>query len=212
MSNTLNGEYCFMRLLGDTLIVTHAGLDLSLIVMPGQDKLKQADMIARMQFWLNNCLEGCIALPMNREYSTDWLGYLNNPIMFCPDDPHDLTIQVLIHAKLNAIGQGLVIVTSSHMTTDISNGLGTVFDGDPDKVLPDNSVWMGATHFFNKPWWHRSDAGMIDVVASDNADLKNLPEIIIPWEELIPIEEQQSPSKSAEIIRPLFKPKIITND
>lgn len=212
MSNTLSGEYCFMRLLGETLVVTHATLDLNLVVLPQQDKLKQADIIMRIQFWLNNCFEGCIALPMNRDYSTEWLGYLNNPIMFCPDEPHDVTLQVLIHSKLNAIGQGMVIVTSSHMTTDLGNGLGTIFDGNPDEILPSNLDWMGPDHFFTKPWWHRSDAGMADIVASDGADLKNPPDIIIPWEDLIPVEEQNSPSRSAEIIRPAFKPKIITND
>lgn len=212
MTNTLNGEYCLMRMMGDALIITHAQLELTLYVVPGNDRLKQADLIVRMQFWLENILDGSIALPMNRDYSTDWLENISNPIMFCPDEPNDVLLQVLIHAKLNAIGQGQVIVNSSHMSTDLGRGLGTWFDGDPDELLPSNVEWMGPHHFFAKPWWHRSDAGMHDVVAKDGADLMQAPDIIVPWEELIPIEDQVSPARSAEIIRPSFKPNIITND
>ena len=212
MSNTINGEYCLMRMMGETLLITHAQLELNIQVVPGHDRLKQADLIVRMQFWLDNILDGCIALPMNREYSTAWIENLNNPIMFCPEEPNDVMLQVLIHAKLNAIGQGMVVVNASHMTTDIGRGLGTWFDGDPDDMLPSNVDWMGTTHFFTKPWWHRSDAGIMDVVAKDGSDLTHAPDIIIPWEDLIPIEEQISPARSAEIIRPSFKPNIITND
>lgn len=212
MTNTLNGEYCLMRMMGSTLLVTHAQLELNLQVMTGHDRLKQADLIVRMQFWLDNILDGCIALPMNKDYSTAWLENLNNPIMFCPEEPNDVMLQVIIHAKLNAIGQGMVVVNASHMTTDLSRGLGTWFDGDPDNMLPSNVEWMGPAHFFTKPWWHRSDAGIMDVVAKDDSDLTHAPDIIIPWEDLIPIEEQISPTRSAEIIRPSFKPNIITND
>ena len=59
MSNTINGEYCLMRMLGSTLLVTHAQLELNIQVMPGHDRLKQADLIVRMQFWLDNILDGC---------------------------------------------------------------------------------------------------------------------------------------------------------
>ena len=41
MSNTINGEYCLMRMLGSTLLVTHAQLELNIQVMPGHDRLKQ---------------------------------------------------------------------------------------------------------------------------------------------------------------------------
>jgi len=100
VGTTLGSNHRFLRLINDSLVITECSFDFNLDVVPGAPKGKQAELITRMKFWLDHCLENCIIMPMNRQGSLDWLEQVNNAIMFAPADPNDFLVQVMVHAKL----------------------------------------------------------------------------------------------------------------
>jgi hypothetical protein len=212
VGTTLNSSHRFLRLINRNLVITECHFDLNLDVIPGAPKNKQAELITRMKFWLDHCLENCIILPMDSEHGVEFVESVDNPVMFAPTDPNDFMVQVMVHAKLTAIGAGLVNIAGSHMVSDASNGFGIWFEGDPNELLPAQKEWMGERCYFELPWWHRGDAGMIDIPCGAEDDIKAKPDIIVDWYEIMRSPEQQDTSQSAEIIRPQFKPKIVSSD
>lgn len=212
VATTMTSRNQLIRHVDGKLLITEIQLDLSLDIPGGIDKAKQVTIITRMKQWLDLILNGCIAVNATNSRDKDWIGQINNPIMFCPDDPTDLLIQVLIHSKLNAIGDGFVRIESSHMSSDHSNGFGISFDGDPDELLPKQKNWMGERCYYPQPWWHRSDAGMMDVPCCENEDPNDKPDIIVDWDDLLGKNNSKAEDKPAEIIKPNFKLKIIQND
>jgi len=212
VGTTLASSHRFMRVINRTMVISECHFDFNLDVVSNGPKGKQAELITRMKFWLDHCLDDCIIVPMDREHGAAFLEEIENAVMFAPTTPNDFLIQVMVHAKLQAIGAGLVNIASSHMTSDTSNGFGIWFEGDPDELLPLQKDWMGERCYFELPWWHRGDAGMIDVPCGDEDDIKQKPDIIIDWYELMKTPEEQQETKSAEIIRPQFKPRIVSPD
>jgi len=212
VGTTLTNTNRFIRMINDHLIITECYFDFDLEVVPNSPKAKQVELISRMKFWLDNCLEDCVVLPVNTAISTTFIDGINNNFMFAPADPNDFLIQVMVHAKLQAIGAGLVNIASSHMSSDKSNGFGSWFEGSPDELLPLQKDWMGERCYFELPWWHRGDASMIDVPCGAEDDVKNKPDIIIDWYTIMAPETPEQDAKPAEIIRPNFKPRIVTSD
>lgn len=106
----------------------------------------------------------------------------------------------------------MVLIDRSHLITDQGNGFGTWFDGDPNEMLPPQADWMGEHCYFPDPWWHRSDASTIDVMAKPEDDITVKPDILIDMRQLMPDDEPSEGNKNAEIIRPNFRPRIVTND
>ena len=212
VGTTLNSSHRFLRLINRNLVITECHFDLNLDVVPGLPKNKQAELISRMKFWLDHCLENCVVLPMDSEAGVQLVEGIDNPVMFAPADPNDFLMQVMVHAKLSAIGAGMVNIAGSHMVSDASNGFGIWFEGDPDELLPLQKDWMGERVYFELPWWHRGDAGMIDVPAGAEDDITAKPDIIIDWYELMRSPDSDPEAPSAEIIRPQFKPRIVSSD
>ena len=212
MITTLNSNHRIMRMMSNSLVITDCYFEFNLDVLPGVDKSKQAELITRMKLWLDSIFENCVAMPMNTIADIDWLANLENSIMFAPDKPNDFLIQVLVHAKLHAIGAGLVGIASSHLVTDQSNGFGIWFDGNPDELLPAQKDWMGERCYYALPWWHRGDAGMMDVIAEPEDDITEKPDIIVDWYAIMEAKDGDNEPKRAEIIRPNFRPRIVTDD
>jgi hypothetical protein len=211
VSTTLSAVVTMMRLVGRRMIPTECTFNFDLDMPGGMDKEKQINALAKMKTWLSVMVEDCIALEAAKSQDLSWIAHIDNRIMFCPAEPNDILIQVLVHSKLNAIGQGYVEVINTHMTTDHSQGIGMSFEGDVNELLPKQRDWMGERCYYPAPWWHRSDASMIDVIAGPEDDISKKPDILMEWGTLLP-EGTVSGSEPAEIIRPNFKPRIITND
>lgn len=212
IATTLTSSNILMRHVDNRIIITELHLDLHLDIPGGVDKTKQVEAITRIKKWLDFYLNGCIAVNANNNSNKEWITGINNTIMFCPDDPTDLILQVLIHAKLNAIGEDVLHVESTHMSTDHSNGFGMSFEGNPDKLLPKQKKWMGERCYYPLPWWHRSDASMMDVPCGPDDDVEKKPKILIEWNEGTGNNTVSNDTQPAEIIKPKFKPKIIQND
>jgi len=199
-------------MMNNGLAVSNCTFDFVMGLAGGQDKRLQSKLISHMKLWLDNIFDGSILIPMNRDYDPSMFASLRNNLVFCPDDPYDIVVQVLVHSKLNAIGDGLVTIERSHLSSEQGNGFGTWFDGDPDELLPQQKDWMGERCYFDLPWWHRGDGSTIDIMASDGDDIGNKPNILIDIADLSSIDEPEPEEGKAEIIKPNFKPKIVKDD
>lgn len=209
---TLTTHHSLVRMMDNTLVVTNCTFDFVMSIEPGNDKSLQSRLIGNMKKWLDDVFDGSIVLPMNRGFDPAMFSGLRNNLVFSPDDPYDIVMQVLVHAKLTAIGMGLVSIERSHIASDTSNGFGTWFDGDPNELLPSQAEWMGERHYFPQPWWHRPDGSTIDIIASDGADLDDKPDILIDLDAMGEDSPDDAARGGAEIIRPDFKPRIVTDD
>lgn len=211
VTTTFTADHSCMRLVGNSLMISGLTLDVELAVASGRDKNQQADAIERMRAWLDCMFQGCIVLPMQEPWTEQWLTSLDNAVMFVPGPANDFVLQVLLHAKLSAIGGDLVTVAHSHMTTDDGRGFGLGFDGDPDELLPAQRDWMGPRAYHDRPWWHRDDTSMMDVPCGEHDDPLQIPDIAPPWSSILP-GDSSAQSAAAEIIRPSFKPRIVRDD
>lgn len=210
---TLTSYHSLIRLMNNGLDVSNCTMDFVIGLVPGQDRKLQSRYISQMKIWLDNMFDGSILIPMNKDYDAKLFVELNNNLVFCPDDPYDIIVQVLVHSKLNAIGRGLVMIERSHIASDQGNGFGTWFDGDPDELLPAQDDWMGEHRYFDQPWWHRPDGSTMDIMALPSDDVSKKPDILVDID-LLDKSRTEDPTDGgkAEIIRPNFKPRIVTDD
>lgn len=215
---TMGVTFRITRLIQDRLYPSVGDLTLELDFAEGMRSEFQRDRLNLMRNWINEILDGCIAFSVQSDLNTELFGQVSNHVMFCPDDPHDHLLLMLIAAKLNAIGMGAVTVRVATLAMDTSGGLGNTLIGDPADMLPDGKEWMGDPRYWNEPWWNRPDGGMMDIPvgAEDDPDVK--PDILIDMDTVsatkirLTTDDADSDGEPAEIIRPNFKPRIITKE
>lgn len=174
------------------------------------------DHLTILRWWIDNILDNCIAFNVDTEVDTKFLEQLDNHMMFCPGEPHDYLLLLLINAKINAIGNGAYNVIACSINSNGSLGFGNNFIGDPLAMLPNAESWMGDVRYFDQPWWERSDGSMIDMAVLDGEDINTKPDILIDLREASGINavsrKEPGELKEAEIIKPNFRPTIITKD
>lgn len=213
IGNTFQGTYDIIRLINKRLVISAIDIKLELDFNDDSDKMDQVTALERMKRWLDGVLDGSVAFNTKSTLSISTFADMANNLIFCPDDPYDFLLLVLIYSKLNAIGQGHVSVVHCELMSSMGDGFGNWFEGDTSEVLPTLQEWAGDNTFFDKPWWHRSDGSTIDMWAGPDDDVTVKPDILIDLSaDLDAIIEQEQLGEAAEIIKPNFKPTIITND
>lgn len=210
VGSTYRTEISITRLIDNKIVPAKLELMFDLEFDDSKDAQKQTLAIAKIRRWFDSCLRDCLALPINDSLNIELFSSIGNTLMFCPDEPHDFLLLLLIHAKINAIGNGVVEVSHSELMSDTSDGFGSWFEGQPTDLLPSIDEWLGKRTFFNAAWWNRSDGGMIDVFASDDDDITIKPNILIDLDS--DLDDIIFKLEPAEIITPNFKPTIIKND
>lgn len=210
VGNTYRTEISMTRLIDNQLSPVKLELMFDLEFDDSKDAKQQSLAIAKIRRWFDNVLRDCIAIKISEETNVELFSTLNNNLMFCPDEPHDFLLLLLIHAKINAIGDSIVSVIHSELTSDTSDGFGSYYEGDPRDLLPSLEEWAGLKTFFSAPWWARPDGGMLEVFAGEEDDVSVKPDILIDLE--ADITDILFKPEPAEIITPNFKPTIIKND
>lgn len=221
IATNLTVDFKINRIVEKRLICSHYDLILDLEIDPEFTAAEQTKKLSQLKYWIDSIVNGCIAFNVHSTLAnTEILGELENFIMFCPDEPNDYLILLLIVAKLNAIGEGVVTVEHASIGSDTNQGFGNVLTGNPLEMLISPEDWMGKTRYFKEAWWNRPDGGMMDIPCGEEEDPEKKPDILIPLEtetvfiadnttntEIVEIEKP-----SAEIIKLNFKPRIIKND
>lgn len=224
ISTNLTVDFKIHRLIEKKLICSHYDLALELEIDPDYTATEQTTRLSNIKYWIESILNNSVAFSVYTKLHTEILGQLDNYVMFCPDDPNDYLILLLVTSKLNAIGSGVVTITHASISSDTSQGFGNSLIGDPLTMLPTPDDWMGKIRYFDQAWWNRSDGGMMDMAIEEGADPNIKPDILVdlnPSTVSIEIEEDKNNFEShtrepadsgAEIIKLNFKPRLVDNN
>lgn len=202
-----------IRLLDNEFISSDCEVVLHFEVKENNDAQLQENIIKSMQLWLHDFVDHGIVYFPGTSIDTTVFESVTNNIIHTPDQPDDYHMCVLLHSKLNAIGQGVVVIKKTEFCADTSSGFKCSVNGTVDEWLPSNTDWMGEHTFFDQPWWNRPDGGTFDLPYTQGDDVGHVRDMLtIDLIKLVSAEVTDTPVKHAEIIKPAFKPKIITND
>ena len=174
--------------------------------------MSQVAALGRMKRWFDLVLTDSVAFSTKTDLPLNTIETLENQLMFCPDDPFDFLLLVLIHSKVNAIGDGTIFASRTEIMSNLGDGFGNWYDGQSPNMLPTAEEWFGPKRYYDKPWWHRSDGSMIDMWAGDDDDLTKKPDILIDLSDATDIIEDDENAKTAEIIKPNFRPTILKDE
>lgn len=215
VTTSLTSTVKLVRLVETRLLPTELELNIDLDIDDDGDIL--VSKLNKIRNWIQNYLNGCIAFNVSSEMETQFFGECENDVMFCPEDPQDHLLLMLIVSKINAIGEGIVSVANASIWSDGSQGFSYSLDGDPLEWLPKPEEWMGEKRYYDQAWWNRPDGSMVDVPYDENTDIdKDKPDILIDLDpEPVKIETDTistGEEGSAEIIRLNFKPRLVPND
>lgn len=221
METNMRLEFRIIRILEDNLIASDCILDALIDIAPEQPPSMVKNSIRAIKIWAENYLHGCVAFGVGTDINTGTLETISNNIMMCPDDPHDYLLLSLIHSKISALGKDRVNIVRSSLTTDTGEGFSNTISGNAGEWLPSMEEWLGPRSFHQEPWWLRADSSSIDLKPEDDDDLSIKPTLGLSIDEMIAKFSMASdgtetaPGQSqteAEIIKPVFKPRIITTD
>lgn len=204
-----------IRLLDGKLLSSDCELECRVEMAAGIDIHEVQLRLSAMKLWLEDFVDGSIAYNPDTEMDTEWLDQLSNNIMMIPGEPMDHMLTAVLHAKLGAIGEDIVSVKRTHFFTDTSHGFSNAISGPTDEWLPAMSDWIGPRHFHKIPWWHRADASSIDLQPGPEDDLTVIPSLGDKLVDMMRDDTQtvnDSDPVSAEIIKPKFKPRLITSE
>lgn len=211
IGNTFKGSFNVVRVLNKRLVSSIIELALELDFDDEASKADQVSALEKMKRWMDTVLDGAVAFNTKGDIPTGTIEVLENNLMFCPDEPYDFLLMLLIYSKLNAIGQGVISVVHCEVASDMGDGFGNWFEGNAEDLLPTLTEWVGDRAYFDKPWWSRPDGSMIDMWAGPDDDIAKKPDILIdlsPDSSILAAMDIEP----AEIIKPNFKPTIIGND
>ena len=210
----MHADFRIMRLLDDHLMASDCRMEFVIDIEPNTRLAKER--IKAMKLWIESFLDGCVAISAGSDIDTTTFEKISNNVMICPDHPHDYLLLLLIHSKMNAIGGGEIIVQQSTLSADSGEGFSNTVSGTTEEWLPSMSEWMGPRHFHDRPWWERSDSSTMDMKPEDDDDLSDIPELGMDLISLVSskqaAEDKDASGNVAEIIKPVFRPRIITAD
>jgi hypothetical protein len=198
----------FCRIVNNELLPTTMNIKLGIEIIE-EEEMRNA--ITRLDHWKENFLSSAIAVS-----SQDAIGFemlldadshprMSNPLMITPGMPTDSRLMMIFQAKIEAIADGAFIISSIEGESDNAAGLTVTFMGDTEDELPAMENWLSGPSWFEEPWWRRNDISMIDIVASEEADLTVRPVWASTFHFLEEMEEAQRP---ATIITGNFEPRI----
>ncbi len=211
----MSAGFRIIRILDDGLTASDCVVEVSIEINTDSDPSESKNRLKAMKYWISNFLDGSVAFGIGTEIDTTILEQVSNSVMMCPDDPHDYLLLSLIHSKLSAIGGRYVEITRSKLTSDTGEGFSHVVVGNASEMLPAMSEWIGARSYHSVPWWNRDDSSTMDLKPDDDDDISVRPELGIDLIKAVASEKkatQDSPTQVAEIIKPPFRPRIISSD
>ena len=218
-ATTLSVDFKINRLVDKRLVCSHYDLIMELDLDPDYSPTEQTKRLTYIKHWVENILNGSIAFNVHTQLHTDILGQLENNIMFCPDEPNDHLIMMLVMAKINAIGSDVITVVHASISSDTNQGFSYSLGGDPLEFLVESKDWMGERRYFDQPWWNRPDGGMMDLPCGDDEDPENKPDILVELDpKVVKVEkniiqsDSDSEKQSAEIIKLNFKPRLVVDN
>ena len=207
IGNSYQGTIKIMRLIERRLISSNMDVFFEFEFNEDHDKQVQALTIFKMKKWIETIVDGSLAFNTSSSVPTATIEKIDNHMMFCPEEPYDFLVSLLMHSKLNAIGGDVVDVIRLQVLSDMGDGFGNWVEGDSSGMLPTITEWVGERFYYDKPWWDRSDGGMMDMWPGSDDDVTIKPDILIDLS-----SDTDDDAEPAEIIKPNFNPTVIKDD
>lgn len=189
-------EMNFIRIISDYIGPCNAKFICDLYLEPGisQYDSKVQKAFDKMKGWIA-LKENAIIHNRDSVLGNHIMSYrkINNHSIVLPCEPVDDIICMVLMKKFNAICNGLIDITGVTIETNDSDGIETAVVGDADGYMPSMKEWSPESKD-TSPWWDRGDASSDDfsIPSDDSSSYLTVPE--------------------PNIIRPLFKPRIIKGD
>jgi hypothetical protein len=212
IETTLHSNFQLVRLLANELIPSSCKIKLAIQLDSGTDDQDQADYLKAIKFWIDNVLNNSIIYYPGTTVDTSTFEQTANNVILSPDEPNDYHLCILLHTKLNAIGNSRVKIQKTEFSSDLGDGFECSVSGDMNDWLPPQSEWIGEPSIFAQPWWHRSDGSTIDFPSEPGDNIERLKTSIAIDLLSYVSTTKNTTEKSAEIIKPSFKLKLIQND
>lgn len=213
---TWTAEFGITRLIDHRLISSRCEITMDLDFDPDPSIPSVQEHLSRMRNWIDSVLDGAVAFNVHCDLNTGLLGEIENHVMFCPGEPTDHLLLLLLKSKLNAIGSGHIQLRTCTLSADTNRGFCTTLQGDPAELLPTADEWMGSVRYWKDSWWNRPDGGMMDIPVADGDNPEAKPDILYdlttdrepePQTTMDEPEPGSESSRTAEIIRPNFRPR-----
>lgn len=171
--------------------------------------------LEKIHFWFDHIVSNGVmfyrenAFALNVMFDENGVAQSGNIPIVLPDDPTDDHLAAIMHSKLNALGNGVVNFGTIEIHSDTRENLIVTFTGYGEVALPGMDEWIGDRSFHDVPWWGRCDGSTLDAIPQEDSDLKKPP---VTGIDMTFIEERfrRTGSPAAIIIRPEFKPEIIS--
>jgi hypothetical protein len=206
-----------IRVIDSKMIPTKWTIKSDLILQENLDDFDFNYVLIKVKFALESIMNGSIFFSMENDWAIDafLMTDVENNVVITPGDPTDDLITMLLHSKMNALGEGMISFGGVDLQSDTSSGLGFIFLGNGSSLLPTMTDWIGDASYFKEPWWNRDDASTMDIVPEDGADLTEVPEFAFKLDFLkdaMRPTQPDAPITTAKVLRPEFKPVIIKNE
>lgn len=200
----------FVRVIENVLVPTRLEMRAEVDSDPdvSEDDLNKA--FAKISFWIDNIVTKCVAFSAANAAAIDMfiddkgVNRSGNLIMLTPDDPSDEHLATIFQSKLNALAGGTMEFGTIEIVSDNTAGLSFTFVGIGEDHLPTVEEWLGDRYYFDKPWWSRDDASILDVPPTQDTDVSKPP----AWAYSLDFIHQGS-AQDTVVIRPEFRPTII---
>ena len=171
--------------------------------------------MAKIRYWLDNCVEDCVMFNRDNDWAMGALltvdevsDGITNKVMILPDDPGEDILLQIFQSKLQSLVGASMRIGVMELDIEDGNGFHFTYVGDGELDLPSNEEWVGELAYFNKPWWARNDASMMDVMATEESDLQTLPTFSYSLD-FIADALRPEDAPSAHVVRLDFRPRVI---
>jgi len=140
---------------------------------------------------------------------------IENNIMLTINEPTNDHLVILLHCKLNSLGENILEFYSLTLSDDKSRDVSFTFVGDSRKLIqliPEDDWFKNTYH--EEPWWLRSDFSTIDLKKLDDIKtpyyVNSVEENILEKIESVVRKNKNNEEKIIKINK--FVPKIIKKD
>lgn len=212
--SSISFKFKTIRIVDNVITAFHNEIRSEVYIDEDADDRDISMALEKIHFWFDYIVSNGVMFARDNDFALsvmfdpEGMARSGNIPIVCPDDPTDDHIIAIMHAKLNALGNGVINFGGLEIHSDTRENLIVTFTGYGELILPDMEEWIGERHFHSVPWWCRGDGSTLDVVPLEESDLTKPPTTGVDMS-FIEDRFRRSDSDAAIIIRPEFKPEII---
>lgn len=201
-----------IRILENSLLSSVSSVKAEIISSDDATDIDIKTVLDKIHFWFDSIVGQSVMFERDNEFAINLMftelgiARTDNIPMVLPAIPSDDVLARILHAKMNALGNGKVMFGMLEINSD--NDFTITFTGFGEDELPDMETWIGERSYYDQPWWSRNDGSTLDIIPEDDADLSTPPNIGV---DLSFIDSRYKPQEEVAIIlRPRFSPEVIS--